>query len=130
MPINKSQRTGLMSKTVSVDLEPGEAFFRVSVDEEGVTNFACGFYPTNMNIEKDFNEEEDIDYDDMLTVFMAGITHMIKEEMDNILHRGMESIIKGNKPFDFIVDPADMEFYSGLSDEQLKLLRMDTEGEA
>ncbi len=119
-----------MSKTVSVDLEPGEAFFRVSVDEDGVTNFACGFYPTNMNIEKDFNAEEDIDYDDMLAVFMAGITHMVREDMDAILHRGMESIIKGNKPFDFIVDPEDLEFYSGLSDEQLQLLRMDTEGEA
>jgi len=61
---------------------------------------------------------------------MAGITHMVREDMDAILHRGMESIIKGNKPFDFIVDPEDLEFYSGLSDEQLQLLRMDTEGEA
>jgi hypothetical protein len=55
---------------------------------------------------------------------------MVREDMDAILHRGMESIIKGNKPFDFIVDPEDLEFYSGLSDEQLQLLRMDTEGEA
>jgi hypothetical protein len=119
-----------MSKSVSLDLEPGEAFLRVSVDEEGVTNFSCGFYPSNMNIEKDFNTEEDVDYDDMLAVFMAGISNMIQNDMDTILRNGFEHLVAGNKPFDFIVDPADVDYFDGLSDEQLELLRMETGGEA
>ena len=119
-----------MSKVVNLDLEPGEAFFRVKVDEEGTTSFACGFYPTNMNIEKNFDHESDVDYDDMLAVFMAGITHMVREEMDHLLHMGMQSLLKGERPFDFIVSPSDVDYFSNLSEEQLKLLRMDTQGEA
>jgi len=119
-----------MSKAVNLDLEPGEAFFRVSVGDDGATNFACGFYPSNVNIEKDFDPESDIDYDDMLAVFMAGIAYMVQEDMDTILRYGMEYVLKGGKPFDFVVSPTDVDYYEDLSDEQLQLLRMDTQGEA
>jgi len=119
-----------MSKPVNLDLEPGEAFLRVSVDEEGVTNFACGFYPSNMNIEKDFDPEKDIDYDDMIAVFMAGLSHLIQNDMDTILRNGFEHLLAGNKPFDFIVSPSDVDYFANLTDEQLRLLRMETVGEA
>lgn len=119
-----------MSKPVNLDLEPGEAFLRVSVDEEGVTNFSCGFYPTNMNIEKEFNSEEDIDHDDMLAVFMAGLANLIQNDMDTILRSGFDHLIAGNKPFDFVVTPSDVDYFENLTTEQLQLLRMETQGEA
>lgn len=119
-----------MSKAVNLDLEPGEAFLRVSVDEDGVTNFSCGFYPLNMNIEKDFDPESDIDHDDMLAVFMAGISNMIQNDMDTILRMGFDHLLAGNKPFDFIVSPSDVDYFDNLTDEQLQLLRMETVGEA
>lgn len=119
-----------MSKSVNLDLEPGEAFLRVSVDEDGVTNFACGFYPTNMNIEKDFNPESDLDYDDMIAVFMAGMANLIQNDMDTILRMGFDHLLAGNKPFDFIVSPTDVDYFDSLTEEQLQLLRMDTQGEA
>lgn len=119
-----------MSNAINLDLEPGEAFLRVSVDEEGKTNFSCGFYPSNVNIDKEFDPSEDIDHDDMLAVFMAGIANMIQNDMDSILRSGFEHLIAGNKPFDFIVSPADVDYFDSLTEEQLKLLRMETVGEA
>lgn len=119
-----------MSKAVSIDLEPGEAFLRLNVDEEGATNFSCGFYPSNMNIEKDFDPEEDIDGDQLLTVFMAGMANLIQNDVESILRMGFEYLIAGNKPFDFIVDAEDVDYFNELSEEQLDLLRMDVQGEA
>lgn len=117
-------------KTVNIDLAPGEAFFRVSVDEDGATRFACGLYPSNNNIEKDFDEENDISYDDMLTVFMCGISNLVQNDMEEIMRAGMEYIVNGYKPFDFVVSEEDIDYYQGLTSEQLDLLRMDVEGEA
>jgi uncharacterized protein YjaZ len=119
-----------MSKAVNLDLEPGEAFLRVSVDEDGVTNFSCGFYPSNMNIEKDFDAKSDLDYDDMIAVFMAGLANLIQNDMDTILTSGFEHLLAGNKPFDFVVDASDAEYFSNLTEEQVKLLHMATKGEA
>lgn len=116
--------------TVNLDLAPGEAFLRVSVSEDGATNFACGFYPTNANIEKDFDPESDIDYDDMLAIFMSGIANLIQNDMDTILRAGLEYSVQGHKPFDFVVGSEDISYYENLTDEDLKLLRMDVEGEA
>jgi len=39
-------------------------------------------------------------------------------------------MIAGNKPFDFIVNPDDIDYFEGLTEEQLKLLRMNVVGEA
>ena len=119
-----------MNNPVPLDLEPGEAILRVSVEEDGATSFSCGFYPTNMNIEKDFDSNSEIDHDDMLAIFMAGISNLIQNDMDTILRMGFEYMIAGNKPFDFIVNPDDIDYFEGLTDEQLKLLRMNVVGEA
>ena len=119
-----------MSKAVTLDLEPGEAFLRVSVSEDGGTSFSCGFYPTNMNIEEDFDEDSDIDYDDMLAVFMAGISNLIQNDMDTVLRMGFEHMVAGNRPFDFVVNPSDVDYFESLTKDQLKLLRMKTVGEA
>ena len=120
----------MSEKTVNLDLAPGEAFLRVSVAEDGSTSFACGFYPSNVNIEKDFDPSKDIDYDDMLAIFMSGIANLIQNDMDTILRAGLEYSIEGHKPFDFIVDSNDISYYENLTDKDLQLLRMDVEGEA
>ena len=120
----------MSEKIVNVDLAPGEAFFRVSVDEDGATRFACGLYPSNNSIEKDFDDETDLNYDDMLTIFMSGISNLIQNDMDEIMRAGMQYIVEGYKPFDFVVSPEDVDYYQGLTPEQMDLLRMDVEGEA
>jgi len=119
-----------MNSKVPVDIEPGEAFFRISVDDDGTSRFVCGLYPCNNSIEKDFDADSDVNLDDLLAVFMAGIAHMVKDDMDTILHNGMQYIMDGNHPFDFIVGADDTEFYGNLTEEQYELLRMDTQGEA
>jgi len=119
-----------MNSKVPVDIEPGEAFFRISVDDDGTSRFVCGLYPSNMNIEKDFDPDSDVNLDELLSVFMAGIACMVREDMDTILHNGMQYLIDGNRPFDFVVGSEDTEYYGNLTDEQYELLRMETKGEA
>jgi hypothetical protein len=120
----------MSNSNVQLDLAPGEAFLRVNVNEDGMTQFACGFYPRNSNIEKDFDPENDIDHDDMLAIFMSGIANLIQNDMDTILRAGLEYSIEGHRPFDFIVSPDDLSYYKNLTNEDLQLLRMDIEGEA
>ena len=119
--INLYQRSGLMSR-LPVDLEQGEAFFRMRLDDDGIPCFTCGIYPEDETNE--FNNNE------LLTLFMAGMISLLKTDVDNILSEGVKYLQKGNRPYDFIVNKTDQEYYDNLSDEQLELLSMDTKGEA
>lgn len=110
-----------MSK-IPVDLEQGEVFFRLSLDSDGITCFTCGMYPDE--------ESEEINNNEILALFMAGIVSMFKSDVDHILNEGARYLAEGNQPFDFIVGDEDHEFFGDLTEEQLQLLYMETKGEA
>lgn len=120
----------MSDEKIEMNLIRGEAFLRVAMDEDtGVARFTCGIYPSSFDAKED-NEKDELGTDHMLGVFMAGIVNMIQHDMDTILHAGMEYLIEGNAPFDFIVSPEDAEYFENLTSEQRDLMRMEPKGEA
>lgn len=107
---------------VPVDLEQGEAFFRMRLDDDGVPCFTCGLYPED--------ESDEFNNNEILTLFMAGMISLIKTDADAILSEGVMYLKEGNKPYDFVVTEEDEEYYGNLTNEQIELLNMDVQGEA
>lgn len=107
---------------VPIDLEEGEAFFRMRLDDDGIPCFTCGLFPED--------ESDELNNNEILTLFMAGMVSLLKNDVDVILSEGVKYLKEGNKLYDFIVDEEDQEYYGTLTDEQIELLNMDIQGEA
>lgn len=114
---------------IEMNLIRGEAFIRIAVDPEtSHAKFMCGIYPSESHTEDEGSDE--LNTDNMLGVLMAGLVSMIQNDMDELLHAGMQYLIEGNAPFDFIVSPDEMEYYDNLTESQKDLMRMKPQGEA
>ena len=100
---------------VPIDLEEGEAFFRMRLDDDGIPCFTCGLFPED--------DSDELNNNEILTLFMAGMVSLLKNDVDVILSEGVKYLKEGNKLYDFIVDEEDQEYYGTLTDEQIELLR-------
>lgn len=121
------------SKQAQVELNviPGEAFVRIAFNEvTSSTEFSCGIFPSGVSEEPDFDEDEDVDPDMMLSLCVAGISHFLQYDSDALMRAGMSYISKGHEVFDIIVDEEDLKYYEDLTEEQIQLMRMEPQGEA
>ena len=107
---------------VPIDLEEGEAFFRMRLDDDGIPCFTCGLFPED--------DSDELNNNEITTLLMAGMVSLLKNDVDVILSEGVKYLKEGNKLYDFIVDEEDQEYYGTLTDEQIELLNMDIQGEA
>ena len=116
---------------IEMNLIRGEAFIRIAVDPEtSNAKFTCGIYPSDYGTDEETSKSGELSHDTMLGVLMAGIVSMLQDDMDDLLHAGMQYLIEGNAPFDFIVSAEEAQYYENLTEAQKELMRMIPEGEA
>lgn len=114
---------------MKINVDKNEAFIKISITENADLNFRYGF-----NIEKPeegFDEESPLGESIMDCVaVIAGIVHLSKEHVDELIAIGDAAIENGD--FEMSSENShDMAvFLEGLTDEQMELLEALPKGEA
>ena len=111
----------------SIEVNKGEAVLKLAFTSSSTYKITCVANPL-----KDYTDPEqemDIDNPDFeMGIVMAGLIHMLQEDMGTLIEHGINFIESGQGPYTQLLSSS-LDF-DLLTEEQLDLYRMETKGEA